>query len=266
MMSSIDVNEQRILEKNPRLIEVLLLDRTTGHNIIWGTDDYLYLGESYGSHYPITIELISGLNANVIQPRVVKSKEQQGERTKGKAEVFTPVWLCNEQNNIIDAAWFGRSGVFNTSDLKSWNPTTKKVKFPDDKKKSWQKYVDERRLEIACGEAPYLVSRYDSTTGEYIKLEDRIGFLDRKMRVVCENTDTEVEWIKWVERAFQSIYGFEFQGDNLLLARQNLLYSYADYMEAHLLRSPTEREMLSIARIISWNLWQMDALTKTIPY
>ena len=170
MMSNVDVNEQRILEKHPRLLDVLLLDRTTGHNIIWGTDDYLYLGESYGSHYPITIELISGLYANVIQPRVVKSKEQQGERTKGKAEVFTPVWLCNEQNNIIDAAWFGRSGVFNTSDLKSWNPTTKKVKFPDDKKKSWQKYVDERRLEIACGEAPYLVSRYDSTTGEYIKL------------------------------------------------------------------------------------------------
>ena len=86
------------------------------------------------------------------------------------------------------------------------------------------------------------------------------------MRVVCENTDTEVVRIKWIERAFQSIYGVEFEGDKLLLARQNLLYSYADYMEAHLLRSPTEREMLSIARIISWNLWQMDALTKTIPY
>lgn len=266
MMSNVDVNEQRILEKHPRLLDVLLLDRTTGHNIIWGTDDYLYLGESYSSHYPITRELISGSHANVIQPRVVKSKEQQGDRTKGRAEVFTPVWLCNEQNNLVDDAWFGRSEVFNSTDLKSWKPTTKRIKFPDGTRKTWQKYVDERRLEIACGEAPYLISRYDSTTGELIKLEERIGFLDRKMRVVSENTKTEAEWLKWAERAFQSIYGFEFQGDNLLLARMNLLYSYADYMVAHLLRSPTEREMLTIARIISWNLWQMDALTMTIPY
>lgn len=265
-MSNIDVNEQSILEKHPRVLDVLLLDRTTGHNIIWGTDDYLYRGDSFYSRYPITSELISGPYVDVIQPRVIKSIEQQGNRTKAKAEVFTPVWLCNEQNNLIDDAWFGRSEVFNIAGLKSWKSTPQKIKFSDDKRRTWKMYVDERRLEIACGEAPYLVSRYDSTTGELIKLEERIGFLDRKMRVVSENTETEAEWLKWAERAFQSIYGFEFQGDNLLLARENLLYSYADYMEAHLLRSPTEREMLTIAKILSWNLWQMDALTMTIPY
>src|SRR5699024_7258525 len=126
---------------------------------------------------------------------------------------------------------------------------------PDDKKKTWQKYVDEPRIEFACGEAPYLVSRYDSTTGEAINLKDRIGLLDRKLRVVCENTKTEAEWLKWTERAFQSIYGFEFQGDNLFLARENLLYTYIEYMEFQLKRQPTKRELLSIARIISWNLW-----------
>lgn len=265
-MSNTDVNEYKKIEKHPRLLTVLLTDRTSGRNIIWGTDDYLYLGDSYDSRYPITSELISGPYENIIQPRVIKSIEQQGNRTKAKAEVFTPVWLCNEQNNLVDDAWFGRPGVFNIIGKKSWKSTSQKIKFPDDKKRTWQRYVDERRLEIACGEAPYLISRYDSTTGELIKLEERVGFLDRKMRVVSENAETEAEWLKWAERAFQSIYGFEFQGDNLLLARKNLLYSYADYMEAHLLRSPTEREMLKIARIISWNLWQMDALTMTIPY
>lgn len=266
MLSDVDISEQKIFKKYPKLLDVLLIDRTTGRNIIWGTDDYLYVGNSFGSHYPITKELISGIRANVIQPRVVKSKEQQGNRTKGKAEVFTPAWLCNEQNNLVDNAWFGSSEIFNIPGYKCWTPTTRKIKFPDDKRKTWQKYVDERRLEIACGEAPYLVSRYDSTTGEIIKLRDRIGFLDRKLRVISENIEAETEWLKWVERAYQSIYGFEFQGDNLLLARENLLYSYADYMESNLKRQPTEKEILNIAKIISWNLWQMDALTMTIPY
>lgn len=267
MLLNVDIDKQRVLEIYPRIIDVLLLDRTTGRNIIWGTDDYLHLGDSYHSHYPITSSLISGFRANIIQPRIGKSKEKQGNRTKGKAEVFTPSWLCNEQNNLIDEAWFGRSEVFNKTGIKNWKSTTNKIEFPNnDEDKTWQKYVDERRLEIACGEAPYLVSRYDSTTGELINLKDRIGLLDRKLRVVCENTYTETEWLKWAERAFQSIYGFELQGDNLFLARENLLYSYIDYMAFQLRRQPTKKELLTIAKIISWNLWQMDALTMTIPY
>ena len=27
--------------------------------------------------------------------------------------MFTPSWVCNAQNNLIDDAWFGRKGVFN---------------------------------------------------------------------------------------------------------------------------------------------------------
>ena len=86
------------------------------------------------------------------------------------------------------------------------------------------------------------------------------------MRVVGENTNNEGDWFKWSERAFQSIYGFEFQGDSLLIARENLLVSYCDYMEDKLNREPTEKELINIAKIISWNLWQMDGLTYTIPY
>ena len=29
------------------------------------------------------------------------------------AEVFTPSWICNAQNNLIDNAWFERKDVFN---------------------------------------------------------------------------------------------------------------------------------------------------------
>mgnify|MGYP006990132904 CR=1 FL=1 len=54
-----------------------------------------------------------------------------------------------------------------------WIPIKEKVKFPEGK--NWKDYVDSRRLEITCGEAPYLVSRYDTSTGEFIKINKRIG-------------------------------------------------------------------------------------------
>ena len=75
-------------------------------------------------------------------------------------------------------------------------------------------YIDSKRLEITCGEAPYLVSRYDASTGEMIDIHKRIGILERKLRVVNENANDETEWMKWAIRAFQGVYGYEYQGDN----------------------------------------------------
>lgn len=263
MAFTIDVDDGKWSKE---VLQILLIDRTTNRNIIWGTDDYDPLGEEYYSHYQILFELITGKNLGVIQPRILKTKESQGNRIKGKAEVFTSSWVCNAQNNLVDNAWFGCENIFNREIERGWETNIEKIKFPDKKNKTWQNYVDEKRLEITCGEAPYLVSRYDTVSGELLELKDRIGMLDRKMRVVCENTYSETEWLKWSERAFQSVYGFEFQGDSLLIARENLLASYCDYMEDKLNRQPTEKELINIAKIISWNLWQMDGLTYTIPY
>lgn len=263
MAFGIDVNEGTW---SNRVLEILLIDRTTNRNILWATEDYEYLGEQYNSRFPIEIYLITGKNSNLIKPRIAKNKEEQGNRTKGKAEVFTPSWICNEQNNLIDNSWFDKENVFNTPCVKGWCTTKEKIKFPDNSAKSWEKYVDEKRMEITCGEAPYLVSRYDMVTGEIIELNNRIGLLDRKMRLVHENTYSEQDWLKWSRRVFESVYAFEFQGDNLLLARENLLISYIDYMYKKLNREPEEIELQTIATIISWNVWQMDGLTYTIPY
>lgn len=263
MAFTIDIDEGKWSKD---VLRILLMDRTTNRNIIWGTDNYESLGKAYNSHYPILFDLIIGKNSDVIQPRILKTKERQGSRTKEKAEVFTPSWVCNVQNNLVDNAWFGDENIFNREIEKGWETNIKKIRFPDNKSKTWQKYVDEKRLEITCGEAPYLVSRYDTVSGEPLALKDRIGILDRKMRVVGENTDSDTEWLKWSERAFQSVYGFEFQGDSLLIARENLLASYCDYMEEKLNRHPTSKELVNIAKIISWNLWQMDGLKYTIPY
>ncbi|MFU0557707.1 restriction endonuclease subunit M [Gardnerella swidsinskii] len=261
-----NVDEQTFYEKYPKVFSTLLLDHTTKRNICWATNDYKNYGHIHQAHSEITIASITGKYAGLIAPRTSKSRELQISRTKNKAEVFTPSWICNEQNNLVDEVWFGRSNVFNRTNDKSWISTTEKIEFSDNHSKNWMAYVDERRMEITCGEAPYLVSRYDATTGEIIPLKQRIGLLDRKLRVVKENTSNEIDWLKWSKRAFESIYGFEYQGDSLLLARENLLATYVDYMRDSLNRKPTESELLSIATIISWNIWQMDGLTGCPPY
>ena len=158
-----------------------------------------------------------------------KSKKEQQSRIKNKAEVFTPSWICNKQNNLVDNAWFGRENVFNKEIEQTWETNFDKIVFEDVQGKTWQDYVRENRLEISCGEAPYLVSRYDTVTGEQIKIKNRIGLLDRKFRVISENVDSEPDWYEWAQVAIKSIFGFDWQGDNVLLARENVLFSFIDY-------------------------------------
>ncbi len=86
------------------------------------------------------------------------------------------------------------------------------------------------------------------------------------MRVVCENAENEADYLLWARIAFENCYGFELQGDNLLLARANLLLSFDEYTKYFLKRNPTEEEQTKIAEIISWNLWQMDGLTFSTPF
>ena len=83
--------------------------------------------------------------------------------------------------------------------------------------------------------------------------------------MVSENAATEDEWRKYATHAVQSTYGYEYQGDNLLLARVNLLLTYAEHLQARWQRKPTKEELQPIATIISWNLWQMDGLHLSVP-
>jgi len=263
--AGLDIAEDQIASIDRSLLNILLKDQTTGKNIIWATTDYVLLGEDYAPSKEISVPLITDRCSKLIRPRIAKEYGQQTQRTKDKAEVFTPAWVCNEQNNLIDEAWFGRKNIFNISLDHGWRLVEGKVAFPDKKGCAWKDYVDAKRLEITCGEAPYLVSRYDAVSGEMIDLQARIGLLDRKLRIVNENTADEAEWMKWTERAFQSIYGYEYQGDNLLLARENLLFTFIDNMIYKLDREPSQKELKRIATIISWNLWQMDGFTNRVP-
>ena len=246
------------------LLKLLLKDKTTKQNIIFATSAYSTDGNPIKETDQMTETILRGFNSCEIQPRVLKSQEQQQERTKANVEVFTPSWICNKMNNHCDEEWFGRTGIFNIELENGWMVTNSPVPFEHEG--DWMKYIDSKRLEITCGEAPYIVSRYDAATGELIEIGKRIGILDRKLRVVNENTDNESDWFKWVLRAYQSVYGYEFQGDNLLIARINLLVTFVDYMQDRWGRVPTDTELRKIANVIVWNLWQMDGMTGTVPF
>lgn len=260
MEKLIDIGSEPILS----LLKLLLQDKTTKKNIIWATDTY----KEYGNGFSDKAQIDCGLllqHADIIKPRIEKSLEAQADRTRKKAEVFTPAWLCNQMNNYCDEEWFGRKDVFNVeNEDHTWTVVESRVAFP--KKKTWKHYVDSRRLEITCGEAPYLVSRYDVSTGELIEpTKRRIGQLDRKLRIINENAEDYAEWARWAIRAFEASYGYEYQGDNLLIARVNLLLTFLDYYRERWEEEPDEYLLKAITNTITWNLWQMDGLKDTVP-
>lgn len=261
----IDIKENTIYKLDYNLLSTLLKDHSTNRNIIWATDNYLEKGLGYRFHDEITIEKITGFNRQVIKPRIKKSKQEQIRRVRDKAEVFTPSWICNRQNNLVDNAWFQEKNIFNIEYENCWKTNKEKIKFPSKSNKSWEEYVNSKRLEMSCGEAPYLVSRYDTVSGCILPICDRIGILDRKLRVVNENTTSKEDWQTWVVNAYKATFGYEWQGDSVLIARENLLYTYIDYFYDRYNEYPKMDDVMKIAEIISWNIWQMDGLKGVVP-
>ncbi len=236
---SIDIKES-VLRRTGSLLDILLTDHTTKRNIIWATDSYEKFGKEFLCDKNIKSNLVTGKYNLLIQPRAAKSLEEQRHRTKDKAEVFTPLSVVEQMNKSVDMAV---------------------------NKNNWQKYVKELKLEITCGEAPFIVSRYNpmAHTGKLIKLENRVGFLDKKLKIVSRYCDNKKEWLFWAKEAYKSSYGYEWQGDNVLLARENLLYTFIDYYKNEFKRLPTIKMQEEFAEIISWNIFQMDGIKYVIP-
>lgn len=225
-MTDIPINQS-----NMRTVRLhLLADHTYAqsdpdhlHSLLWATD-------SYPEHAP-SDEMTENAFTQ-LESRYEKSSDLQRERTKKKGEVFTPVWLCDKMNNHLTNQ--------------------------QDSETNCDSLIQSRCLEIACGEAPFLVSRTNNATGKPIPPDQRIGLLDRKLQWINDTVNTYDEWEKLVIIAYQATYGYEYQGDNLLIARLNLLNTYHDYYNAQWNKDPSTKEYETISRIISWNLWQMD--------
>ena len=243
-ISTANIQENMLRETMPAILDILLIDRTTTtartrKNIIWANENYIQYGyKNYSAESQMKPDLVTGNQGNLIMPRALKPRALQKERTKAKAEVFTPTWIVKKQNDEVDKDYIN-------DDLET--------------------YVNRKWLEIACGEAPYMASRYDMITGEIIPLNARVGFVDRKLRRINAEVEDKAEWQRLVEEAYKSSYGFEWSGDSLLLARENLLYTYRDYYYMKWLEEPLYGLFEDIAEIISYNLFQMDGLKYIIP-
>ena len=215
------------------VLPILLKDQTTGKNIIWATDPPPKV--DCGPMDEITIEQLDRIK---LMPRVQKRLSEQKKRTRGKAEVFTPLWVVKKMADHAE------------QELNKGN---------------WEQFVHERCLEITCGEAPFLTSRYDPTTGEPVAIPDRVGILDRKLRAIQKNANHKFQWKALVSSAYQSVYGYEYQGDNLLLARVNLFLTFTENWIEKLGLPISASWAIAVATRISWNIWQMDGLKDTAP-
>ena len=236
---TVDISEEGIANDSGTLLTILLKDRTTNKNIVWASPSYEGMGKPFCADQPIKKNLIIGPYDSIIQPRVEKNKRNQELRTRKRGEVFTPPWLVDKQVSIVSDE---------IGDI------------------SFESFIALRWLELACGEGPYIVTRYDSITGDIIPVNNRVGFLDRKLQRIAEQSNTENEFIKWSKIAFESSYGYELQGDSLLLARENLLLSFCEYYDYKFGKLPTMKVIKQIATIISYNIFQMNGLTKQTPY
>ena len=254
----VNIQDDMIELQKLGLLDKLLADKTTKRHILWGTNAYREYGEQYAKYCEIFVTRILFHSFDVIKTRVRRDVKQQVGRTKMHGEVSTPLWVCNKMIDAIDCDWF----TMKTLPIDAWQQVDTLFQQT---KKSWKTYVDNKRLEITCGEAPYLVQRYDGTNGNMIPVEERRGILDRKLHVISEYVTTREEWIYWATRALEATFGYEYQGDNLLIARVNVIKTFIEFY-THRWNEVLDVNILNrLANKVTWNLWQMDGLTDTIP-
>jgi len=244
------------LHEIPRnILELLVYDQTSKKNIIWANTENLSKGSNFKFNSHLNIKYFDENYSDIIISRHQKNYEDKKNRSRNNAEVYTSEKICYLQNNLIDDEWF-----------KCKNPFDMNLDY-ELNEKDFEKYVLDTRLEMACGEAPYLVNRYDVVSGNFKKdIRKRNGLLDRKLLFVNKFTKSKEEWMKWTKLSYKNIYGYEFQGDSLLIARYNLLLTFLEFFYDKFKDFPLLEDIVQICEIISWNIWQMDGIKYVIPF
>ena len=250
----IDVLKDFVRLRDMGLLELLLRDMTTGMNIRWATDTYAKLGAGFAPNDEIPA---SGIACEHIKPYACREREECTKRKRLYAEVITPLRVVKRMCDIADERWYNREHGFDVL------PATGEESAAEHR--NWTQYVDLRRMEIACGEAPFLATRYASETGEVIPVEERVGLLDRKLLVVSAHAANVEEWKTWAMRAVRATYGYELQGDNLLIARINILCTVTEHLFHRWGTEPEKVWLETLCDVISRNLWQMDGLRACPP-
>ncbi len=232
-----------LLGSSSHILSTLIKDRSANHPIFFGTDEYEEFSETFSENFRMSQQRIQPFLMNedktLFQIRSQKEKEVKDRRTKKRGEVLTPIGIVNQMIDVLEEEW---------KDL------------------SLNDYLSQTVLELCCGEAPFLVQRYDSITGELFSVNKRRGILDRKLHRISKSTDNRKTWRDRAYQAVRSVYGYEYQGDSLFLGRENLLFDYLEHHFAKFHELPPINEINSVATIISWNMFQMDGIKNEVPY
>ena len=181
-----------------------------------------------GTRFPI--------NPDVVMPRYMKEAGEQKSRTAKKAEVFTPVSIVKKMEDSLDKDFNGSLGDF----------------------------IKQTVLEVTCGEAPFLTTRYDAATGEEIPVRERTGYLDRKLLCIPEEVGKE-GFLECATEALKAVYGYEWQYDSLFLARRNLLMTTLEHYYDRFCEEPAYDQVFQWATIISYNAFRMDGISMCLP-
>lgn len=242
------LNDERFSQ---RVLEILLTDFTTKKHIYYANTD-----DSHSFTEPLTI------NSNPVS-RVLKTNSDKTNRKKKMAEVFTPVWTINKMLNSIEES-SGFKNSFTVGEDKNYKCCDDYKQMSGDELANYLKFT---YLEITCGEAPFITTRYDTISGEDVPLEDRVGILDRKFKILnLVGKSDPVLYFRLAVSTIKSVYGFDYQGDSLFLARKNVLLTFIENFVDTFNVYPPEIILVNIAIIIQRNFWQMDGILYTLPF
>ena len=176
------------------------------------------------------------INPDEVKPRYMKAAEEQKSRTKNGAEVFTPYRIIKKMNDQVQRDFGGSIG----------------------------EYIKRTVLEVTCGEAPFLTTRYDAATGEEIPIKKRVGLLDRKLACIPISLGKD-GYVECATAALKSAYGYELESDSLFLARRNLLMTTIEHYENVWKTEPSYETVMNWASIISYNIIWMDGRYNCVP-
>lgn len=206
---------------------------------------YVTDGEPLDETAEITPEWLMRHGVEQLRRRCDKSKTEQRARTKRRAEVFTPTSVVAY---MVEQAESAKLGV-----------TVEELDTVP-----WRDRIQLRSADMCCGEGAFMTTLYDPITGEDIPEPERVGVLDRKLRLVVENAPMSMA-TRYLLTALRTSYACELVGDNVILARMNVLLAWREAYCRVMGTSPSVAEMTEACEVICGTVMQVDVLTGMIP-
>ncbi|MFC3929040.1 hypothetical protein ACVR05_04135 [Streptococcus caprae] len=221
--------------KNHRkqLEHLLLIDRTTRKPLVWASERQAFRGRGFQATDELSTLKFTGIYQDVIKPLALKIEE-------GSAQAAEAINLDGIQH-VIDLELTGMDFL------------------------SWTEFLETRWLDKRALEGGFLITPYHQATGQTIPILQRAGILDLKLQAIMREVTSPNAFFTWAQIAYQTSYAYLLAGDDLFLLRDELLKTFDAYYAAKFFLAPLPQFREEIARIISYNIVQMDDSTFSVP-